>query len=280
MKIIIKKIALISIVLIGINLSQLLAEDKSNELPNSDQTAEGTPANAKSKNLKSVTKNYNSEDIKNTPEANSETSSAQDKNVAIKTSTIASKKTKRSKTSKNTLNLSELIDKVTHPSKSTDTEESEELPVAKERQVVGWVERVKIYPENIIFDAKLTPGSDGNVMHAEKIEPFKKGDEKWVSFETSDKFENVSKVERKVISKTRFTTTNGKKESRYRVAIPICIAGQYLELEFALANRNIFRQPMRIGGDSLAGHFIIDPARTKTTKPICNITGSESNISE
>ena len=181
-----------------------------------------------------------------------------------------------------------------------------------ERKVIGWVERVQVHPEGLLLDAKLTPGSEGNVFHAEKIEvetnrivkkemeaaeesgevmssdeesdepdvenvtdePKPKAkevvvEEQWVTFVTSGRNAEEKTMRRKVVDKKKFVTTKGKKETRYVVRLGLCLAGQYMEVDFALADRRAFEHELRIGRDALAGHFVIDPAKTKTTQPDC-----------
>ena len=140
---------------------------------------------------------------------------------------------------------------------------------AKDREVLGWLERVKLEEEEMNFEAKLTPGSEGNVINATKIKKFKKDNSDWVKFNITDK-QGVEKTLSKKISNTStFRTTNGSLEKRYKVNLGFCLSTKYLFLEFALADRSDFEHQIRIGRDALAGHFIIDPAKTKSTIPNC-----------
>lgn len=137
------------------------------------------------------------------------------------------------------------------------------------RNRLGWVERIKIYPENITLEAKLTPGSEGNVLHATNIKELNIKGENWVSFESTDKFGKKINLKRKVKSQRKYITTKGSKVKRYIVDIDFCLDDKYFKYEFALSNRSMFEFPARIGRDALAGQFLIDPGSTKTTKPKC-----------
>lgn len=139
---------------------------------------------------------------------------------------------------------------------------------------VGWVERMDIYPEKLRFDAKLTPGSEGNILHAQNIKKFKKGKSTWVKFKVTDKKGKSMTLSREVVDTMKFRTTDGKLEERYQVMVDFCIASKYFHLEFALADRSDFEHEVRIGRDALAGHFLINPGRVRTTVPSC----SESEI--
>ncbi len=138
-----------------------------------------------------------------------------------------------------------------------------------EKVEVGWVERIDIYPEKLRFDAKLTPGSEGNVLHAKNIKKFKKGKKTFVRFKVDDKKGKSIQLEREVVDTTRFRTTSGKLEERYQVMLDFCIASKFFHLEFSLADRSNFEHEVRIGRDALAGHFLINPGRIRTTRPQC-----------
>lgn len=144
------------------------------------------------------------------------------------------------------------------------------LTEPKERQVVGVVERVLLYPEAILLDAKLTPGSEGNVLHAENISLFRKNGENWVRFTTDDRKGTNQTLERKISGQSKMRTSDGSVRERYLVLSGVCIDDIYFELELGLASRKNFEEEMRIGRDALSGHLIIDPARKKTTKPNCD----------
>lgn len=155
---------------------------------------------------------------------------------------------------------------------------AEEIKIEREKRVkstsvirnrLGWVERVKIFPEDIDIEAKLTPGSEGNALHATDIKEFTSNGENWIRFETQDKFDKKIKLERKIISKRKYITSKGKKEKRYIIEMEFCIANKYIKNNFSLSDRSMFEYPARLGRDVLAGLFIIDPGSTKTTKPNC-----------
>lgn len=140
---------------------------------------------------------------------------------------------------------------------------------SKDRLIVGWTERVKILPEELYFDAKLTPGLEGNMIHAENTRSFKRGKETWISFELTDKKGKTVKLERPLADETRFRTNKGKLEKRFKVELGYCLANHYMEMEFSLSDRSAFEHEVRLGRDALSGHFLIDPGRTRTSNPKC-----------
>jgi hypothetical protein len=53
----------------------------------------------------------------------------------------------------------------------------------QDKQVVGWLEEVKIYPGNLILKAKLDTGAKNCSLNAQNIVEFERDGEKWVRFE-------------------------------------------------------------------------------------------------
>jgi len=143
-----------------------------------------------------------------------------------------------------------------------------------QRRVVGWVERIRLEPEGLLFDAKLTPGSEGNVLHAENITEFTRNKKKWLRFTLNDRMGRTKVLERRIVDTTRYRTTSGKVVKRYQIKLGFCLGSRYLEFEFGLADRSEFEHEARIGRDALAGHFVIDPGMTKTTTPVCVVNAS------
>lgn len=155
---------------------------------------------------------------------------------------------------------------------SSEDEESVSTESSK-REVLGWVERLILLPEKAYLDTKLTPGSEGNILHATNVKRFKRKSHSWVRFTTLNRKGEPIEIERELVNRSRFRTTSGDVEKRLVVKSGICLSGKYMELEFALSDRSNFEHEARIGRDALAGHFLVDPGRTRVTKPHCKKRG-------
>lgn len=165
--------------------------------------------------------------------------------------------------------------------KNNETPKSEfVLNKSAKRKILGWMERIVIQPEKAYLDSKLTPGSEGNVLHATNIKRFKRNGKSWVSFTTLNRKGEEIKIERPVVNKANFKTTSGKVEERIKVKSGICLSNIYMELEFALSDRSNFEHEVRIGRDALAGHFLVDPARTKVSKPKCKSGRAKQDVGQ
>ncbi len=136
-----------------------------------------------------------------------------------------------------------------------------------ERIILGWVEPISLGEKNLSIDSKLTPGTAGNALHADNIVMVKKPNgTKWVDFDVTDKLGRTVRFHKKVISMREKTDP---KKNQYKVTLEFCLNMQHFKLDFMISDRSNFEHPARIGRDSLAGHFIVDPGLTKTSVPSC-----------
>lgn len=149
-------------------------------------------------------------------------------------------------------------------------EKSIEKKPAK-RAVLGWEEKVTIVPEGIILHAKLDTGHHGTSVYAHNIKKLKEKKDSWVQFVLKDRYGNEASFERKVIRRVTLKGSGNRIRTEYVVELGVCLGGKYFEDEISLSDREAFSQELRLGRQSLEGHFIVDPALTYTTKPDCDV---------
>lgn len=140
---------------------------------------------------------------------------------------------------------------------------------AKTKQMVGWVEKVKIKPENLLMHAKLVPGTETSSINAANIKLIEKKDKKVIQFDLTDR-NGTKKTLRKVLSRVaKIKSKGGKPTERYTVELGLCVGNTYLEEEVTLANRENFEYELLIGRSFLAGNLTIDPSLSFTFEPTC-----------
>jgi hypothetical protein len=150
------------------------------------------------------------------------------------------------------------------------------LTGAEGREVVGWLEMVRIYPGNLKMRAKLDTGAKSSSINVHSLKKFMRNGETWVSFELrekrKDKKGKTMAFEKKVVDSIRIKKKGGGAVERVVVKMEICLAGiYYKEIEMSLANRSNFNNQILIGRKDLAAHFVVDPAAVFTRKPDCKI---------
>lgn len=143
-------------------------------------------------------------------------------------------------------------------------------PVAAQgKQVVGWLEKVRIYPGSLIIRAKLDTGAKNSSLNASHIIEFERNGERCVRFNVIDRYGKTVTIERKVHRTAKIKSHGGRAQPRYSIHLGICLGDFYREAEVNLVDRSGFIYQMLIGRSFLADNFIIDPSAKYTTKPIC-----------
>jgi hypothetical protein len=131
---------------------------------------------------------------------------------------------------------------------------------AEGRDVVGWVEKVRIYPDNLLVDARIDTGADTSSLHCDCITSFDRNGEKWVSFvvETSDGRPVL--MEQKVVRMAKIKRHFGEVQERMVVKLGVCLGKTYKEAEVTVVDRSGLTYPMLVGRDFLEGGFLVDPS--------------------
>lgn len=139
------------------------------------------------------------------------------------------------------------------------------------KEILGWVEHVKVGKSRLELTAKLDTGADTSSLDATKIRRFKGRDgQRWVEFLVEEE-----KTGRRVRFKKRRVRTayikehKGPSQKRSVVLMEICL-GEYLqEVEVTLVDRSGFIHPVLLGRNALEGLAVVDPAMTMTKEPRC-----------
>ncbi len=135
--------------------------------------------------------------------------------------------------------------------------------------VVGWVERVKIYPGEMILKAKLDTGAKTASINARDIETFERKGEDWVRFRIVNRDGNNLVLERPLVRETRIQRHFGKRQRRPVVKLGICVGDLYREVQVNLVNRKGFIYPMLIGRMFMKKQLLVDPSLRYTVAPKC-----------
>ena len=143
-------------------------------------------------------------------------------------------------------------------------------PVAAQgKQVVGWLEKIRIYPGNLVIHAKLDTGARNSSLNASHVTVFERDGEQWVRFDVSSRYGKTATIERKVQRVVKVKRHGAKPQIRFAVLLGICLGNVYKEVEVNLVDRSGFIYQMLIGRSFLAGNSIVDPAAKYTSKPNC-----------
>ena len=137
---------------------------------------------------------------------------------------------------------------------------------------VGWLEKVRIFPGNLLIHAKLDTGAKTCSLNAPHITEFSRDGEKWVRFGVTNKYGDKITLERKVNRVASIKRHGVEVQKRFVIHLAICLGTLYKEVEVNLVDRRDFLYPMLIGRSFMAGNLVVDPAAKYTTKPSCKET--------
>lgn len=141
--------------------------------------------------------------------------------------------------------------------------------IVEAKEVVGWIEKVRVYPGNLVLHAKLDTGADNCSLNAPHIEYFERKNEKWVRFEAVNREGNTVTLERKLVRTARVKRKGAKHQERPVVLLGICIGNIYKEVEVNLVDRSHYKYQMLIGRKFLKGDLLIDSSVKYTLEPKC-----------
>jgi hypothetical protein len=137
------------------------------------------------------------------------------------------------------------------------------------KQVVGWVENVKVYPGGVMIKAKIDSGAKTSSLDCECITPFKRDGKDWLSFAVKNHKGEIVRLEKPVTRVAHIKRHFGKEQVRYVVKLGICLGSVYREAEVTLVDRTGFNYSLLVGRNFLKGEFLIDPSATFVNKPDC-----------
>ncbi len=144
------------------------------------------------------------------------------------------------------------------------------LPLsAGEKIVAGWVEKVRIYPGNLLLEAKLDSGAETSSLHAARLQTFKKDGQQWVRFEMDRGQGEKLVLERPLLRTVRIKRHFGRAQYRPVIRLGVCLGKIYRETEVNLVDRTGFQYRMLIGRKFLGDQVVIDPGLTHQLEPQC-----------
>lgn len=153
-----------------------------------------------------------------------------------------------------------------------------------ERKVVGWSEKIRLEDGTLLLHAELDPTRQNSAVRVDEIEKFKAAEKKeksskkkihHVRFTLRDRYGHEKTFERPIVRLQRIRTASGKTRTEYVVELGICLGDRYVEDEFVVSKAKISDFEVRLGRETLEGHFVIDPALTYTVLPSCPETEGE-----
>ena len=140
---------------------------------------------------------------------------------------------------------------------------------ALNKQVIGWLENVKIDNSDFQLKAKIDTGATTSSLNAEIIKAFTKDKQNWLRFSVTNKDGQKVAFERKILRYAKIKRKRAQAVERPVIKLGVCIGTVYRELEVNLADRNNFEYHMLIGRNYLQGYFLVDSELVYLSSPSC-----------
>lgn len=140
--------------------------------------------------------------------------------------------------------------------------------------IMGWNERVLVYPSGLEFRAKLDTGARTSSIHATAVREFRRNGRNWVKVTIDNGRGATADLELLVRRFVRIREHGGSYQRRPVVKMGICVGELYKETEVNLVDRTGFIYPLLIGRAFLKNDILVDATVTKTREPDCgNVPG-------
>lgn len=124
--------------------------------------------------------------------------------------------------------------------------------------VVGWRELVSLPDLGLAgIPAKIDTGARTSSLHAEVLDDFRRGGERFVRFAV-DWGGTRHCCEAVHVDLRGITSSNGESQERFVIKTPLTIGSLTFRAEISLADRSQMQFPMLIGRTALRRRFVVD----------------------
>ena len=106
--------------------------------------------------------------------------------------------------------------------------------------------------------AKIDTGADSSSLWASNISVSKKGVLKFTLFAEGSKYYTGEVIKRKAYRAAVVRSSSGHEQIRYRIEMPVKVAGKRVRVGFYLSNRSMNDFPILLGRRTLNKKFLVD----------------------
>ncbi|MEX2517296.1 MAG: ATP-dependent zinc protease [Gammaproteobacteria bacterium] len=139
------------------------------------------------------------------------------------------------------------------------------------QQIYGWKEKVRVYPSEMLFRAKLDSGAKTSSINATSIKEIKRDGDDWVRFTINNLDGDEDTLELEVERFVKIKQHEGPSDRRPVVRMGICLGTLYKEVEVNLVDRSKFITGMLIGRAFMEKDVLIDPSTTYSYPAKCKV---------
>ncbi len=139
------------------------------------------------------------------------------------------------------------------------------------KPVIGWVEKVRVYPGALELKAKIDTGAKSSSINAPNATTFERDGKRWVSFKLVGPNKKKIQIEKPIHRTTLIKRKGADAHERVVIRMFVCLGKDLKEIDVNLADRTGFNYQVLIGRKDLAKTFKvdIDPSAKFTRAPRC-----------
>ena len=138
----------------------------------------------------------------------------------------------------------------------------------QELQVIGRNVMVEIIGhDSFNIPAKVDTGADSSSIWATNIKVSKSGILSFTLFGKDSKYYTGEVIKRSAYRVAIVRSSNGQEQIRYRIEIPVRIAGKRVRAAFFLSDRSANHFPILLGRKTINKKFIVDVSVKEYDKP-------------
>lgn len=134
---------------------------------------------------------------------------------------------------------------------------------------IGWVETVRILPEEFELQAKIDTGADHSSLGIVDADDFIRDGRQWIRFTVRNNKGRTQVFERPFERSARIKPKQAATLKRPVVNMLLCIDKQMYITPVNLTERKNFKYQMLIGRSFLQDRFLVSSSRQLTTHPKC-----------
>lgn len=143
-----------------------------------------------------------------------------------------------------------------------------------EKTTLGWLQSIRLLPDNSRMTAKIDTGAKSSAIHAEDLRTFRNNGVAYIRFTipVTHKYRKAERLEFElpIVKTTRIKRHDGQQsDNRTVVELEICLNHKKYKALFSLDNRKDFNYPVLLGRDFLTQNFIVDPAKKFLHRSYC-----------
>lgn len=135
------------------------------------------------------------------------------------------------------------------------------------KHLVGWRERVRLLPEDLVLEGKLDTGADTSSLNVPHYTLLEKEGQQWVRFSVTNDEGKHRTFERRVVRVAKIKRHFGERQERPVVMMRFCVGAYCGDTEVNLVDRTRFKCQLLVGRRFMANALVVDSALEHSIEP-------------